>query len=84
VAVTLRLGQGGWFSLDGQGGKVLKSEDGGVLWSQKTVTGLTTPALVAVAPDDDDLAVVVGDSNEVYVTTDVIQVPPPHSQRLHS
>ena len=50
--------------------KLYKSTDGGLTWASKTLpTGLTTPAGVAIAPDDEDLVAVYGDSDEVYVTT---------------
>ena len=48
----------------------LKSTDGGGKWTRKSISGLTTPQLIAVAPDDPDTVVVVGDTNEVYSTTD--------------
>ncbi|HEY82297.1 MAG TPA: hypothetical protein G4O01_03290 [Dehalococcoidia bacterium] len=46
-----------------------KSTDGGATWSAKTISGATTPQLVAIAPDDPDIVAVVADNYEVYVTT---------------
>ena len=56
---------------DGAAPALYKSTDGGQTFSSKTrPTGLTTPALIAIAPDDSDIVVVGGDTTEAYVTTD--------------
>ena len=48
---------------------VLKSTNGGTSWSRLTVTALTTPALIATAPGDANIILVVGDTTEAYLST---------------
>jgi len=61
-------GQTIW-AVDATANATYKSTDGGKTWSAKTISGVTTPQLVAIAPDDPDIVAVVADNNEVYVTT---------------
>ncbi len=55
--------------------KIFKSVDGGVSWTEVALPttpspGLADVQLVAIAPDDPDIVVVAGDTDEVYVSTD--------------
>lgn len=57
------------YATDRESDKIYRSTDGGLTWSSVTVSGATEPQLVAVAPDDANIAAIVADGTEVYVTT---------------